>query len=303
LGWPPSRRPACPVIRPALRLCPGLLLTSKKLADAGKDVEHGLLAGLRAGGQAGSPHGVGLGRNFHFGIREHGMGAVCNGIPYHGGLCPYCGTFLVFSDYMRPAIHVAALSRLPTIRVFSHDSIFVGADGPPNEPVVHLAALCTIPNLLVMRPADAEETTEVWLMAYERYKGLRPCASPGRTCPCWPRPTPTGARLSAGGPARPWTARASGAGGGLKQRGARGLGRGRRAEGPPHPGPVYALPRTVVAQDAASCLAIAPFAANLFQSARRACRRDSRRPTCSLEIANSTVPSASTARNLRSYGR
>jgi len=112
-----------------------------------------------------------LGRNFHFGIREHGMGAICNGILYHGGLRPYCATFLVFSDYMRPAIRVAALSRLPAIYVFTHDSIFVGEDGPTHEPVEHLAALRCIPNLTVLRPADAEETAEAWLMAYERTDG------------------------------------------------------------------------------------------------------------------------------------
>jgi transketolase len=112
-----------------------------------------------------------LGRNFHFGIREHGMGAICNGILYHGGLRPYCGTFLVFSDYMRPAIRVAALSKLPAIYVFTHDSIFVGEDGPTHEPVEHLAALRCIPNLTVLRPADAEETAEAWLMAYERTAG------------------------------------------------------------------------------------------------------------------------------------
>ena len=112
-----------------------------------------------------------LGRNFHFGIREHGMGAICNGILYHGGLRPYCGTFLVFSDYMRASIRVAAIARLPAIYVFTHDSIFVGEDGPTHEPVEHLAALRCIPNLAVLRPADAEETTEAWLMAYERTDG------------------------------------------------------------------------------------------------------------------------------------
>jgi transketolase len=112
-----------------------------------------------------------LGRNLHFGIREHGMGAICNGILYHGGLRPYCGTFLVFSDYMRPAVRIAAISRLPAIYVFTHDSIFVGEDGPTHEPVEHLAALRAIPNLTVLRPADAEETAEAWLMAYERVEG------------------------------------------------------------------------------------------------------------------------------------
>jgi transketolase len=111
------------------------------------------------------------GRNFHFGIREHGMGAAVNGIAYHGGLRAFCATFLVFSDYMRPSIRVAALARLPVIYVFTHDSIFVGEDGPTHEPVEHLAALRAIPNLLVLRPADAEETEAAWRMAYEKTDG------------------------------------------------------------------------------------------------------------------------------------
>jgi transketolase len=112
-----------------------------------------------------------LGRNFHFGIREHGMAAVCNGMAYHGGLRPYCATFMVFSDYMRPSIRVAAIAKLPVVFVLTHDSIFVGEDGPTHEPVEHLAALRAIPNLLVLRPADAEETEMAWRMALERTSG------------------------------------------------------------------------------------------------------------------------------------
>ena len=111
------------------------------------------------------------GRNFHFGIREHGMAAICNGIAYHGGLRPFCATFLVFSDYMRPAIRVAAIAKLPVIYVLTHDSVFVGEDGPTHEPVEHLAALRAIPNLLVLRPGDAEETEMAWRMAVERTGG------------------------------------------------------------------------------------------------------------------------------------
>ena len=106
-----------------------------------------------------------LGRNFHFGIREHGMGGICNGIAYHGGLRPFCATFMVFSDYMRPAIRLAAISKLPVIYIFTHDSIFVGEDGPTHEPVEHLAALRVIPNLQFLRPGDAEETEMAWRMA------------------------------------------------------------------------------------------------------------------------------------------
>ncbi len=111
------------------------------------------------------------GRNLHFGVREHGMGAIANGLALHGGLRPYCATFLVFSDYMRPSIRLAALMGLPVIYVFTHDSVFVGEDGPTHEPVEHVAALRVIPNLLVLRPADAEETAEAWRLALQRDDG------------------------------------------------------------------------------------------------------------------------------------
>ena len=111
------------------------------------------------------------GRNFHFGIREHGMAAICNGMMYHGGLRPFCATFMVFSDYMRPAIRVAAVAKLPVIYVLTHDSVFVGEDGPTHEPVEHLAALRAIPNLLLLRPGDSEETEVAWRMAIERRGG------------------------------------------------------------------------------------------------------------------------------------
>jgi transketolase len=99
------------------------------------------------------------------------MGAIANGLAYHGGLRPFCATFMVFSDYMRGAIRVAAIAKLPVIYVFTHDSIFVGEDGPTHEPVEHLAALRAIPNLLVLRPGDAEETEMAWRMAIERRDG------------------------------------------------------------------------------------------------------------------------------------
>jgi len=108
------------------------------------------------------------GRNFHFGIREHAMGAVLNGMALHRGVRPFGGTFLVFADYMRPAIRLAALSRLPVIYVFTHDSIGVGEDGPTHQPVEHLASLRAIPNLTVIRPADAAETAVAWRVALER---------------------------------------------------------------------------------------------------------------------------------------
>ncbi|MFW5874769.1 MAG: transketolase [bacterium] len=105
------------------------------------------------------------GRNIRFGVREHVMGAIVNGMWLHGGLKPYCGTFLVFSDYMRPAIRMAALMHVPAIYVFTHDSLAVGEDGPTHQPVEHLAALRAIPHLQVIRPADANETAEAWKLA------------------------------------------------------------------------------------------------------------------------------------------
>ena len=104
-------------------------------------------------------------RNIHFGVREHAMGAIMNGMALHGGIIPYGGTFLVFSDYMRPAIRLAALMGLSPIYVFTHDSIGVGEDGPTHQPVEHLAALRAIPGLTVMRPADANETAAAWATA------------------------------------------------------------------------------------------------------------------------------------------
>jgi len=102
------------------------------------------------------------GRVLHFGIREHAMGAIMNGIKVHGGLRPYGGTFLVFSDYMRPAVRLAALMRLPVTYVWTHDSIGLGEDGPTHQPIEHLAALRAIPGLDVVRPADANETAAAW---------------------------------------------------------------------------------------------------------------------------------------------
>jgi len=107
------------------------------------------------------------GRTLHFGIREHAMGAILNGIALHGGTRPYGGTFLVFSDYMRPAVRLAALMKLPVIFVWTHDSIGLGEDGPTHQPVEHLASLRAIPGLDVVRPADANETAWAWRMALE----------------------------------------------------------------------------------------------------------------------------------------
>jgi transketolase len=107
------------------------------------------------------------GRTLHFGIREHGMGAILNGIALHGGTRPYGGTFLVFSDYMRPSVRLAALMKLPVVYVWTHDSIGLGEDGPTHQPVEQLTALRAIPGLDVVRPADANETAWAWRAALE----------------------------------------------------------------------------------------------------------------------------------------
>lgn len=103
------------------------------------------------------------GRYIHFGVREHAMGSIANGIAVHGGLRPFAATFAVFSDYMRPAVRLSALSHYPSIWIYTHDSIGLGEDGPTHQPVEHLAALRAIPNLSVIRPADANETREAWV--------------------------------------------------------------------------------------------------------------------------------------------
>jgi len=114
------------------------------------------------------------GRNIHFGVREHAMGAIVNGMAYHGGVIPFGATFFVFSDYMRPAVRLSALSHLGSIWVFTHDSIGVGEDGPTHQPVEHLASLRAIPNLVTIRPADANEVREAWKIAVENRR--RPTA-------------------------------------------------------------------------------------------------------------------------------
>ena len=112
-----------------------------------------------------------LGRNLHFGVREHAMGGILNGMALHGGVIPFGGTFLVFSDYMRPSIRLAAMMRLHVIYVFSHDSLWIGEDGPTHQPVEQLASLRAIPNLTVIRPADANETVVAWRVALEQRSG------------------------------------------------------------------------------------------------------------------------------------
>ncbi len=109
------------------------------------------------------------GNYIHFGVREHAMAAMMNGMAYYGGVIPFGGTFLVFSDYLRPSIRLAALSHIKTIYIFTHDSIGLGEDGPTHQPVEHLAALRAIPGLIVLRPADANETVYAWKTAIEHF--------------------------------------------------------------------------------------------------------------------------------------
>ena len=118
---------------------------------------------IKSGGAfSATAHGA---RNFHFGIREHAMGAALNGIALHRGFIPFGGTFLIFSDYMRPSIRLAALTHLKPIYVFTHDSIGLGEDGPTHQPIEQLSALRAIPNLTVIRPSDPTEVVEAWRAA------------------------------------------------------------------------------------------------------------------------------------------
>jgi transketolase len=114
---------------------------------------------------------TGAGRNLRFGVREHAMGSICNGMAYHGGLRPFASTFFVFSDYMRPAVRLAALNRQPVVYVWTHDSIGLGEDGPTHQPVEHLMSLRAMPHLHVFRPADANETVAGWRHAMTRPGG------------------------------------------------------------------------------------------------------------------------------------
>lgn len=111
------------------------------------------------------------GRNMRFGVREHAMGSILNGLALHGGVLPYGGTFLVFSDYMRPPVRLAAMMHLPIVYIWTHDSVWIGEDGPTHQPIEHLAALRAIPNLVIIRPADANETVAAWRVALERRDG------------------------------------------------------------------------------------------------------------------------------------
>ncbi|RME62494.1 MAG: transketolase, partial [Nitrospirae bacterium] len=138
--------------------------STKALLEQGGDFQFPEPPERQIQGTTGGGFGYG-GLNIPFGVREHAMGGIINGMAYHGGLIPFGSTFLVFSDYLRPSFRLAALSGLHVIYVFTHDSVAVGEDGPTHQPVEHLAALRAIPGLLVLRPADANETAEAWKVA------------------------------------------------------------------------------------------------------------------------------------------
>ena len=173
-GW----EAALPVVTPvngqlATRQASGLALQAiaaavPNLIGGSADLGGSTGTTLKQGGTFGP---ASTGRTFHWGVREHGMAACLNGIAAHGGLRAFGSTFLVFSDYMKPAVRLAAIMRLPVIYIGTHDSIGVGEDGPTHQPVEHLAMLRAIPNLVVLRPADATETIESWRTAIARLEG------------------------------------------------------------------------------------------------------------------------------------
>jgi len=134
-------------------------------ADVGGSVLTSIKNGGDFDGQSGS------GRNLHFGVREHAMAAIANGISYHGGLRPLVGTFFCFADYMRPAVRLAAMNHLAVTYVWTHDSVWLGEDGPTHQPTDHLAALRALPGLVTLRPADANETRLAWQVAIARQHG------------------------------------------------------------------------------------------------------------------------------------
>lgn len=139
------------------------------------------------------------GRNLHFGVREHGMGAVINGLALHGGFRPYGATFLVFADYMRPTIRLASLMNQPVIFIFTHDSIYVGEDGPTHQPVEQLESLRIIPGLRVFRPADGEEVRYAWAEALKRADGPTALILSRQNLPVLPRSGGSAADIARGG--------------------------------------------------------------------------------------------------------
>ncbi|HTT71995.1 MAG TPA: transketolase [Anaeromyxobacteraceae bacterium] len=161
-GQDATRKASQAVIQKAAALVPSLLGGSADLFESNNTE-------VKSGGAV-EPESR-AGRNVYYGVREHAMGAIVNGLAYDGLFIPFGSTFLIFSDYMRPPVRLAALSRLQSIFVFTHDSVFLGEDGPTHQPVEHLTALRAVPNLHVVRPADGLETAAAWAHALERRDG------------------------------------------------------------------------------------------------------------------------------------
>jgi transketolase len=161
-----TRKLSQAVLQKAAALVPALV-------GGSADLDPSTLTVIKGGGDVNPPAygGSFAGRNIHFGVREHAMGSIVNGFAYEGCFLPYTATFLLFSDYMRPPIRLAALSKLRSLFVFTHDSIFLGEDGPTHQPVEQLATLRAIPNLEVWRPADAVEVAAAWAGAIQREQG------------------------------------------------------------------------------------------------------------------------------------
>jgi transketolase len=163
-----TRKHSGAVIQRIHELAPFLVGGSADLAGSNNSA-------IKASGYIGPAAGEGedpfAQSNIHFGVREHSMAAITNGIALDGTFRPFCATFMVFSDYMRPSLRLAAMMKLPAIFVFTHDSIFVGEDGPTHQPVEQLDALRAIPGLTVFRPADGVETAMAWAWALQRARG------------------------------------------------------------------------------------------------------------------------------------
>jgi transketolase len=157
-----TRKASQAAIQAVASAVPGLIGGSADLAESN-------LTHVKDGGDLSAANRAG--RNVAFGIREHAMAAICNGISLHGGLRPYCATFLIFHDYHRPSVRLSALMKQPVIYVYTHDSVWVGEDGPTHQPIETLMSVRMIPNAWLIRPADAAETNVAWSMALERTDG------------------------------------------------------------------------------------------------------------------------------------
>ncbi|HEV7824420.1 MAG TPA: transketolase [Mycobacteriales bacterium] len=182
-----TRKASGDVLSAIAPILPELWGGSADLAESNNTTPKGEPSFVPSDRQTKEFQGGPYGRVLHFGIREHAMGAILNGIALHGGTRPYGGTFLVFSDYMRPSVRLAALMKLPVTYVWTHDSIGLGEDGPTHQPVEHLAALRAIPGLDVVRPADANETVVAWRTILEHTDRPAGLCLTRQNVPTWDR--------------------------------------------------------------------------------------------------------------------